>query len=255
MAPLSDALPRSTSTPQTTPEETSFHNADAVPIAVRRAAIRGYFKEIPAGVEDTEWGQLTWELYGKPNGTIDFKRPNEMPEEQLNAIMVKCIEISKKWPQPPLPVLNWKWPVSHVERIQELELLLQEPSFEKQHANIRTAIEWHRTMPPDEHCSREYTYFCGGSKVDRKETRGLISWCEGAGQQYMMGGGYGGGNRPLGGIAALPDDTTVMQYTTGSTWLTNRIPHGTAGYPWDQTIHMVKVDANLQSILLAYSVL
>src|SRR6202000_2155729 len=128
-----------------------------------------------------------------------FKRPNEMPEEQLNAIMVKCIEISKKWPQPPLPVTNWKWPVSHVERIQELEILLQEAFFEKQYANIRAAFEWHRTMPPDEQCSKESTYFRQGRKVDQKEAGGLFFSSEGCGQALMMGGGNGGGNRPLGG--------------------------------------------------------
>jgi hypothetical protein len=98
-------------------EESSFHDADAVPIAVRRASIRKYCNGIPAGVEDTEWEQLAWKCLRKPDGTLDFKYPNGLPGDQRNVYMAKAIEISKKWPQQPLPVMNWKWPLNHAERI------------------------------------------------------------------------------------------------------------------------------------------
>jgi hypothetical protein len=75
MSPLAGALPRLTSTPRTTADKAPSH--DAVPIAVRRAAIRQPLNQLPKGVDDnkgaenTEWGDLVWYLHGKASRIIN----------------------------------------------------------------------------------------------------------------------------------------------------------------------------------------
>lgn len=67
---------------------------------------------------------------------------------------------------PPAPELHWKWPLTHSERIIELEDLLTRDYFKKNHENIRAAIDYHREFPADQLSSDELVDFMDGKKVD-----------------------------------------------------------------------------------------
>jgi len=62
-------------------------------------------------------------------------------------------EENRKAPGP--PEVNWKWPVTHSERIVELQELLTTDYWKRNHENIRAAIEYHRGLPGGEFCSND----------------------------------------------------------------------------------------------------
>jgi hypothetical protein len=78
----------------------------------------------------------------------------------------------------PPPELNWKWPVTHSERIVELQELLTMDYYEKNHKNIQAAIEYHRGLSGGEFCSDGRVYFMDGRKLDDEEDPLAPYWVE-----------------------------------------------------------------------------
>jgi hypothetical protein len=70
------------------------------------------------------------------------------------------------FPPLPLPKLEWKWPLTHTERIEQLTSLLTMEQLEPTHNNIRAAIDYHRGFPADELCSTEEVNFSDGKRID-----------------------------------------------------------------------------------------
>ena len=71
---------------------------------------------------------------------------------------------------PPLPA--WKWPLTHQERICELEAYIQDNEntpFKIRIENVKAAIEYHKTFPKDEYCSVAFTYFQSGEIRQKKD--------------------------------------------------------------------------------------
>jgi hypothetical protein len=68
---------------------------------------------------------------------------------------------------PKQPELQWKWPLTHSERIVELQELLTMEYWRSNHENIRAAIEYHRGFPSGELCSKEWVSFCDGEMSDK----------------------------------------------------------------------------------------
>lgn len=86
-------------------------------------------------------------------------------------------------PFKPLPGAHKKkkWPITHRERIQELEDYFPDPRFTYLAHNIRAAIEWHRSFDLDAYCSREKVWFVKGKLFDGEPTwddDGGDSWVE-----------------------------------------------------------------------------
>jgi hypothetical protein len=78
----------------------------------------------------------------------------------------------------PSPELNWKWPLTHSERIMELQELLTMDYYKRNHENIQAAIEYHRGFPAGEFCSDNRVYFMDGRKLDEEEDPLPPMWAE-----------------------------------------------------------------------------
>jgi hypothetical protein len=76
------------------------------------------------------------------------------------------LEEGERAPKPPDVEVHWKWPLTHSERIIELQELLTFEYWRPNHENIRAAIEYHRGFPGGELCSNEEVYFCDGKRSD-----------------------------------------------------------------------------------------
>ena len=84
--------------------------------------------------------------------------------------------MGREAPRP--PELDWKWPVTHSERIVELQELLTMDYWKRNHENIRAAIEYHRGLPGGEFCSNNRVYFMDGRKLDEEEDALPPFWIE-----------------------------------------------------------------------------
>ena len=58
-----------------------------------------------------------------------------------------------------------KWPLTHEERIAELERYYHDPRLHSQQVNILAAINYHRQYPSTSLCSRKATTFSGGRVI------------------------------------------------------------------------------------------
>jgi hypothetical protein len=79
-----------------------------------------------------------------------------------------------KWPEfgrGEPPDFKWKWPLTHAERIVELQELLTTRYWTLQYPNIQGAIDYHSGFPADELCSRERTHFTDGKLVPREDIK------------------------------------------------------------------------------------
>jgi len=64
------------------------------------------------------------------------------------------------------PFPNWKWPLTHKERIAELEPLLSDEHWEHNWVNINAAVEWHKEFPRDTLCEYTLVNFQHGRQVE-----------------------------------------------------------------------------------------
>lgn len=73
---------------------------------------------------------------------------------------------------------EFKWPLTHGERVVELQDALQDPRFFRFHENIRAAIEYHQRFNQQELCSPQLIYFQNGRIVPENERGGAVCWME-----------------------------------------------------------------------------
>jgi len=46
----------------------------------------------PEGYQYTEWGDIAWKLFGKPDGTVDFSKHNEdLTEEEIKKLETRML--------------------------------------------------------------------------------------------------------------------------------------------------------------------
>lgn len=70
-----------------------------------------------------------------------------------------------------------KWPLTHKERIDELQAYLEDPSQFRYYRDISAAIDFRRTFNGNDLCSLDPVYFHEGRQVDANECSGLC-WME-----------------------------------------------------------------------------
>lgn len=88
---------------------------------------------------------------------------------------------------PPRP--NWKWPISHADRIKELMVAKQEPHNAPHRENIEAAIQYHMAFSEQEQlCSSELVWFQGGRQVDAPYQHGdqRPAWSEVRGWRSLV---------------------------------------------------------------------
>jgi len=61
---------------------------------------------------------------------------------------------------------EWKWPLTHRERIEELEGVLRDESWEPNFENIKAAIEYHKGFDLDTICDRDDVFFQHGRRLE-----------------------------------------------------------------------------------------
>jgi hypothetical protein len=79
----------------------------------------------------------------------------------------------------------WKWPLTHAERILELERFVMTAHVD-QRENIEAAIEYHRGFPASGLCSPVPVYFINGERVELNELKewNAGTWFEVKGLDY-----------------------------------------------------------------------
>jgi hypothetical protein len=115
---------------------------------------------------------------------LGHHQPKYKPQLEFEADMFRINELMKPRHPLPWPVLKWKWPLTHPERISELEVLLNVRDFETQYENIRAAIARRCSFPVNETCSSDVTYFSARNIVAFKDL-GFPCWAEGCFQQLI----------------------------------------------------------------------
>ena len=73
---------------------------------------------------------------------------------------------------------GFKWPLTHGERVVELQNALQDPRLFRFHENIRAAIEYHQRFNQQELCSPQSMYFQNGRQVPEDKRGDAICWLE-----------------------------------------------------------------------------
>lgn len=138
------------------------------------------------GAENTPWGDLFWRMYGRPDGSLGEELNQEALAhwEEIVACKITTSHIymirityyfpivSHLHPTPLLPLPECHWPLSHADRVRELELL---PS---RTPNISAAIEYHKTFDQKAFCSNERIYFQEGRRKMEEELNYEPFWVE-----------------------------------------------------------------------------
>lgn len=92
-------------------------------------------------------------------------------------------ELKSFFPELP-PSFPWnfeaKWPLTHAERIKELEELSKHYEKTAQKENIRAARLYHAQFPPDEVVPEKLIFFQDGKQVEETEIKvdGGVVWDE-----------------------------------------------------------------------------
>ena len=79
---------------------------------------------------------------------------------------------------------QWKWPVTHRERIAQLRSIISDADFrpkdEIRRQNIEAAISYHQAFDLDDICDAAVVYFADGRRVDEvklgKDRNSMVSW-------------------------------------------------------------------------------
>jgi hypothetical protein len=74
-------------------------------------------------------------------------------------------------------VVQWKWPLTHSERITELEDYIRDDTHQIHTANVHAAINYHKTFPPNDICSTAEVKFQKGLLVEKLDLSGP-AWFE-----------------------------------------------------------------------------
>jgi hypothetical protein len=77
-----------------------------------------------------------------------------------------------------LKPLNWEWPLTHSERIAELQEALKDESFLLHKDNIQAAIAYHKELDPNALCDPKFVHFQNGQEVEEPDSGCLSYWAE-----------------------------------------------------------------------------
>ncbi|KAN0067981.1 hypothetical protein V8E54_013909 [Elaphomyces granulatus] len=130
-------------------------------------------RELPAfmeliledGAENTPWGDLYWRMFGRPDGSLGDEINQEALDNWDEIIASPCPD----YPKPLRPLPESHWPLTHAERIRELESLLNDERFSSTVRNIRAAIRHHRSFDQNALCGDGPVYFQNGRVLERNE--------------------------------------------------------------------------------------
>lgn len=76
------------------------------------------------------------------------------------------------------PIAELKWPLTHRERIYELDLMCKEFEGTPQVENIHAAKAWHSQFPLDEYVPDKMVSFQKGKKIEESELKAGLVWSE-----------------------------------------------------------------------------
>lgn len=161
------------------------------------------------GAEYTPWGDIIFELQGQDaDGTLlpDFplEKYKQMSPEWLNSwfsppIFFSNINLSYTigFAQIPTPIrldrinrgahFKWKWPLTHEERIKELEAVLLDERWERQVNDIKAAIEYHKEFDGNALCESDMINFHNGRRLEEGEyPPGQPGWVEVSTLEYVL---------------------------------------------------------------------
>ncbi|KAK2805254.1 hypothetical protein FQN50_006279 [Emmonsiellopsis sp. PD_5] len=132
--------------------------------------------------EYTRWGDFLFEVYGShPDGTLakgDVLTPEQ--ERRLDGLYERKYK-DVEFPARLTPPLKSKWPLTHAERIAELEEILEKdlPTLDyKDDKNIKAAIEYHKGFKDqNELCEPTLLQFSDG-KIDMEDSDDPHAWYE-----------------------------------------------------------------------------
>jgi len=180
------------------------------------------------GAEDGPWGDLIWRMYGQPDGSLGLDI-NQEALDNWDEITALCYA----HPPPFLPLPECHWPITHAERIQDLESMLNDKRYSSTADSIRAALEYNKLFNQNALCEDEPVYFQNGRRLEKDEKlTDEPFWMEGVLRQLM--------NIPL--PAQLPQQPALLSYLTQILPGQQPVgPTGEASYPFDQAMGMRKV--------------
>ena len=160
-------MPSATTSPAPSTVTPSIASTVASSGLPKRKLPKHLIPHVQPGAEYSPWGDAMWELCGsEPDGTLRFtidaeKKASENREywhksmfhQLLIFVQINRITGFAEAPMPhrqPFP--DWKWPLTHNERIAELEEILRDDHHEPSWENIRAAIEFHRKFDGEALC-------------------------------------------------------------------------------------------------------
>lgn len=71
-----------------------------------------------------------------------------------------------------------KWPLTRLERIQELDIMYKEMEGTPQVENIKAAKAWYSQFPLNEYVQDETVFFQKGRKIEESEMKASFIWSE-----------------------------------------------------------------------------
>ncbi|KAK2797709.1 hypothetical protein FQN51_008288 [Onygenales sp. PD_10] len=137
--------------------------------------------------EYTRWGDYLFEVYGsRPDGTLAVGDPLTTEQvlrmERLRESKYKGVEFPARFKSSPTDPPRFKWPLTHAERIAELEEILANDDiptlYYKDSKNIKAAIEYHKGFKDqNELCEPSLLKFSDG-KIDLENFSDPHAWYE-----------------------------------------------------------------------------
>ncbi|KAK2739243.1 hypothetical protein FQN55_009523 [Onygenales sp. PD_40] len=137
--------------------------------------------------EYTRWGDYLFEVYGsRPDGTLAVGDPLTTEQvlrmERLRESKYKGVEFPARFKSSPTDPPRFNWPLTHAERIAELEEILANDDiptlYYKDSKNIKAAIEYHKGFKDqNELCEPSLLKFSDG-KIDLENFSDPHAWYE-----------------------------------------------------------------------------
>lgn len=104
------------------------------------------------------------------------------PTASLYHPYINCAIGFRDTPKPSrTPFSHWKWPLTHKERIEELEDILKDDRLDICYPNVKAAIRYHQGFDENAECDHTLVYFQDGRQLESHEflnRKGQSSWVE-----------------------------------------------------------------------------
>jgi len=104
------------------------------------------------------------------------------PTASLHHPYINCATGFRDTPKPSRrPFSHWKWPLTHKERIEELEAILKDDRLDICFPDVKAAIRYHQEFDENTECDHTLVYFQDGRQLESREflnPKGQSSWVE-----------------------------------------------------------------------------